>query len=120
MKNSHELGVWGEIQAARFLWKKGYRLLERNYRSRYGEIDLILENEVYLVFAEVKLRKSARYGTPAEAVTAKKQEKIRLTALEYLQLHETDKQPRFDVLELYAPEGKNTNPIPIHHIVNAF
>ena len=114
------LGYGAKFRQPDLLWKKGYRLLERNYRSRYGEIDLILENEVYLVFAEVKLRKYASYGTPAEAVTAKKQEKIRLTALEYLQLHETDKQPRFDVLELYAPEGKNTNPIPIHHIVNAF
>ena len=120
MNASHELGAWGEAQAAKFLIQQGYRLLEHGYHSRYGEIDLILENDQFLVFAEVKLRKSGRYGTPAEAVTPQKQERLRLTALDYLRSHETDKQPRFDVVELYAPQGRDTNPIPIHHIENAF
>ena len=120
MAKSNELGVWGEEKAARFLQEKGYRIIERNYHSRYGEIDLILEDDRYLVFAEVKLRKNDRYGTPAAFVTPKKQEKLRLTALLFLQSHETDKQPRFDVIEIYAPRGTDTDPLPIHHIENAF
>ena len=120
MGESRDLGTWGEAQAARYLIKQGYRLLEHSYHSRYGEIDLILENDRFLVFAEVKLRKSDRYGTPAEAVTPQKQEKLRLTALCYLQCHETDKQPRFDVVALYAKDGMETCPLPVRHIKNAF
>ena len=120
MGRSNELGTWGETRAAQFLEEKGFRLIERNYHSRYGEIDLILEDDTFLIFAEVKLRKNARYGTPAACVTPKKQEKLRLTALAYLQTHETKKQPRFDVIEIYAPRGMDTDPLPIHQIENAF
>lgn len=120
MGKSNDLGAWGEAQAARYLTGKGLRLVDKNYHSRYGEIDLVMEDDRYLIFVEVKLRKSSRYGTPAEAVTEKKQEKLRRTALAYLQTHETDRQPRFDVIELYAPQGVETKPIPIHHIENAF
>lgn len=94
--------------------------MEQNYHSRYGEIDLVMKNGTYLIFVEVKLRKNARYGTPAEAVTRTKQEKLRNTALMYLQTHETGLQPRFDVIEIYAPRGMETHPVPIHHIENAF
>lgn len=120
MGRSNELGTWGETKAAEFLTRKGFRLLERNHHSRYGEIDLIMEDDAYLVFVEVKLRSSARYGTPAEYVTWSKQQKLRNTALLYLQSHPTDKQPRFDVIEIYAPRGTDTHPVPIHHIENAF
>lgn len=120
MSRSGELGVWGETRAAEYLQRKGYRLLQRNYHSRYGEIDLILEDADYLVFAEVKLRKNERYGTPGEAVTPKKQEKLRLTALSYLQEFPTEKQPRFDVIEILAPRGTETDPLPIRQIENAF
>ncbi len=108
MSKSSELGAWGEQRAAEYLIRKGYLLLERNYHSRYGEIDLILEHGDYLIFAEVKLRKNDRYGNPAAFVTGKKQE------------HPTEKQPRFDVIEIYAPRGKETDPLPIHQIENAF
>ena len=120
MGRSNELGAWGEAKAAEFLTRKGFRLLERNHHSRYGEIDLIMEDGTYLVFVEVKLRKSSRYGTPAECVTWSKQQKLRNTALLYLQAHPTDKQPRFDVVEIYAPRGMDTHPVPINHIENAF
>lgn len=79
-----------------------------------------MENEEFLIFVEVKLRKNSRYGTPAEAVTRKKQQRLRNTALLYLQAHETSKQPRFDVVEIYAPQGVDTKPLPISHIENAF
>ncbi len=114
------MGVWGESQAERFLTHKGYHVLTRNYHSRYGEIDLILCDDRFLVFAEVKLRRNAKFGTPAEAVTHQKQEKIRITALTYLQEHETILQPRFDVIEIYAPDGMQSDAIRIHHIENAF
>ena len=114
------MGAWGEEQAAACLKRQGFFLIARNYHSRYGEIDLIMENDEYLIFVEVKLRKNDRYGTPAEAVTFKKQERLRNTALLYLQAHETRKQPRFDVIEIYAPRGMDTKPLRISHIENAF
>ena len=120
MGKSNALGAWGEERAAEYLEKKGFKRVVQNYHSRYGEIELIMENDTYLIFVEVKLRKNSRFGTPAEAVTPKKQEKLRNTALLYLQGHETEKQPRFDVIEIYAPKGMDTAPLPIRHIENAF
>ena len=120
MSTSNILGAWGEKQAEKFLTQRGFSVLQRNYHSRYGEIDLIMENAEFLIFVEVKLRKNSRFGTPAEAVTVKKQERLRKTALLYLQTHATKKQPRFDVIEIYAPKGMDTVPLPISHIENAF
>ena len=120
MGKSNTLGAWGEEKAARFLTERGYTILERNFHSRYGEIDLIAEDGEFLVFVEVKLRASTSHGLPEETVTPKKQEKLRLTAETYLQTHETDKQPRFDVVSLYAKDGMETHPLPVRHIKNAF
>lgn len=120
MGKSNTLGAWGEEKAARFLSEQGYTILERNFHSRYGEIDLIVEDQCYLVFVEVKLRASGSHGLPEETVTLRKQEKLRLTAEAYLQTHETDKQPRFDVVALYARDGMETCPLPVRHIQNAF
>lgn len=120
MGKSKELGAWGEEKAARFMIRQGYTLVMRNFRSRYGEIDLIMENEECLVFVEVRLRKSTRFGTPEETVDARKQEKLRLTAEYYLQNYPTTKQPRFDVVALYAKDGMETKPLPVRHIENAF
>lgn len=120
MGKSKELGLWGEEKAARFLIRQGYSIVTRNYRSRYGEIDIIAENEEYLVFAEVRLRKDVRFGTPEETVDQRKQQKLRLTAECYLQEFPTTRQPRFDVLALYAKDGVETRPLPVRHIINAF
>lgn len=120
MGNSNTLGAWGEEKAARFLTERGYTVLERNFHSRYGEIDLIAEDGEFLVFVEVKLRASVSHGLPEETVTPRKQEKLRLTAETYLQTHETNKQPRFDVVALYAKDGMETFPLPVRHIKNAF
>ena len=74
----------------------------------------------YIAFVEVKLRKSSGYGLPREAVTAEKQRKLRAAAEIYLQGNPTKLQPRFDVAEVYAPQGMNT-PVPeITYIENAF
>ncbi len=120
MGKSNTLGTWGEERAARFLTEQGYTIVEKNFHSRYGEIDLIAEDGEFLVFVEVKLRASVSHGLPEETVTSRKQEKLRLTAETYLQTHETDKQPRFDVVALYAKDGMKTHPLPVRHIKNAF
>ncbi len=70
MANKTELGTWGEAIAAEALRSRGFTVVEQNYRSRYGEIDIIAENREYLVFAEVKLRKSAYFGAAREFVDA--------------------------------------------------
>ena len=79
MKSKTALGAWGEAIAAEALRSRGFTVVERNYRSRYGEIDIIAENREYLVFAEVKLRKSTYFGAAREFVDARKQEKLRAT-----------------------------------------
>ena len=112
-------GSWGEERAARYLCLRGYRILEKNYRCRFGEIDLIARRGGYLVFIEVKLRKDARFAEAREFVGHAKQERILKTAQLWLQEHEYDLQPRFDVIELYAPEGERGR-VELRHIVDAF
>ena len=114
------LGKWGERLAADFLRRDGWRIVETNYRCRMGEIDLIAEKGRYLVFVEVKLRKGARYGLASEAVTHNKRQRLRTTAELYLSEHPTRLQPRFDVIEVYAPQGMNTLEPGISRIENAF
>lgn len=114
------LGRWGESVAAAYLQKKRYTIAAANYRCRLGEIDLIVEDKKYLVFVEVKLRKSAKFAQALEYVDRKKQEKIKQTALLYLSQHETEKQPRFDVIEVYAPDGLETKKPKITHLEDAF
>lgn len=115
------LGRWGESLAASYLRKKKYTLLAANYRCRFGEIDLIAENRKYLVFVEVKLRKSADFAQAMEFVDCRKQERIRQTASMFLASHEAlTKQPRFDVIEIYAPDGLKTANPEIKHLEDAF
>ena len=90
-----------------------------NFRTRFGEIDIIAENAQYVIFAEVKTRKNARYGPACEAVTPAKQAKIIAAAQAWLQEHPTEKQPRFDVIEVYGEEGALVPPR-INHLENAF
>src|SRR2546429_10005366 len=78
------LGEEGERAAARFLEARGYRILERNYRTRRGEIDLIAEDGRMLVFVEVKVRLDDRFGGPAAAITRAKQARIARLAQPYL------------------------------------
>lgn len=120
MENKTRLGPWGEQLAAEFLERRGYRVTERNFRTRFGEIDIIAENAEFLVFAEVKLRKTAYFGAAREFVDKRKQEKLRTTAAIFLEEHETALQPRFDVIEIYAPEGMQTKLPRIRQIENAF
>ena len=105
-----------EEESARFLERKGYRIVERNYRCRGGEIDIVAAKGAYLAFVEVKERANRRFGEAREAVTRTKQARLRLAAGMWLSTHDTDLQPRFDVAEIYPGEGKPE----IHYIENAF
>lgn len=119
MLNSRQnLGQSGEDIAAEFLNKKGYTILQRNYRCRHGEIDIIAKIGTTLVFIEVKTRKGAAYGSPAAAVTHKKQRQISKTALYYLAEHNLfDAPARFDVVSIMLAPDLGTD---IEIIANAF
>ncbi len=119
-QRSRLLGQWGEAQAAEFLRQKGFRITAARWSCRFGEVDLIAEDGRFLCFVEVKLRKTAAYGTPGEFVDRRKQEKLRTAALLYLSEHPTALQPRFDVIEIYAPQGQNTQTPELYHWENAF
>lgn len=120
MAKSKLTGAWGEALAAEYLRKRGYQLVASGYRCRFGEIDLIVKDRKYLVFVEVKLRKSAQFAQALEYVDGRKQDRLRTTASIYLSENPTSLQPRFDVVEIYAPEGIQTARPEIHHMEDAF
>jgi putative endonuclease len=120
MGRSKLTGAWGEAIAAEYLRKKRYQIVASGFHSRFGEIDLIAKNRKYLVFVEVKLRKSADFAQAREFVDFRKQEKLRTTAAVYLSEKTTNLQPRFDVIEIYAPEGTQTVSPEIYHMEDAF
>ena len=119
-QESRLLGQWGEDRAAEHLRKKGFRIAAANWQCRFGEIDLIAEDGVYLCFVEVKLRKNAALYQAREAVDARKQAKLRAAAQMYLAWNPTRLQPRFDVAEVYAPQGMETRSPKINYIEDAF
>lgn len=120
MAQNNLTGAWGESLAAAYLRKKGYKILDYSYRCRYGEIDLIAQKGKVLAFVEVKLRKTDTFAQAAEHVDFNKQSKLRSTASLFLSLNPTKLQPRFDVIEIYAPEGMATVTPEIHHMEDAF
>ena len=102
------------------LRRDGWVIAARNFRCRMGELDLVARNKTFLAFVEVKLRKDDRFGAACEAVTLSKQRKLRAAAQYYLMSHPTRLQPRFDVAEVYAPQGVRTETPIIYYIENAF
>ena len=119
-QESRLLGRWGEDRAADYLRGKGFRIAAANWKCRFGELDLIAADNTYLCFVEVKLRKSAAYGSAAAFVDRRKQDRLRTAATLYLSRHPTQLQPRFDVIEIYAPQGEKTARPEIIHLENAF
>lgn len=112
-----EVGRRGEDLAARYLEARGWRILERNYRRREGEIDIVARRGGLLAFVEVKSRRSCAYGVPAEAVTYPKRARIRTLARLFL----AERRPgadtvRFDVVEVRWAEGQAR----INHLEGAF
>ncbi|MFA5516386.1 MAG: YraN family protein [Desulfuromonadales bacterium] len=111
------LGRWGEDAAVRFLRRQGMKIVERNFRTPVGEIDIIARHGSILAFIEVKTRRSNAFGTPQEAVGPFKQRQIVRTAQWYLNNgHGRGLQPRFDVIAV-RPVGEEAQ---IEHIPNAF
>ena len=120
MKGDNASGRWGEEKASQYLKLRGWQIVERNYACRFGEIDLIASRGAVLAFVEVKTRKDKSHGEAREFVTAAKQRRLLLSAEAYLASHETQRQPRFDVIEIYAPQGERTLFPKIVHLENAF
>lgn len=117
VNRNQQLGEAGEAIAARYLQKKGYRILERNYRNNLGEIDIIAKDRGVLVFVEVKSRTSGHWGHPKSSVTPAKQRKISMVALAYLKsTGQTRARARFDVVTVRAAAA---NP-QVDVITNAF
>jgi putative endonuclease len=106
-------GAVGEFDASEYLRKKGYKILEKNYKNNFGEIDIIAMDKKTIVFVEVKMRATLKFGRPSEAVDERKQYKIRSVASFYLLRNRKSDSPcRFDVIEVVGNE--------INHIENAF
>lgn len=95
-----KIGKAGEDYCCKYFQKSGYEIIARNYHSRYGEIDVIAQNESFVVFVEVKTRIEGSPVKAIEAVDASKRKKLMLTAAFYVSKNETSKQPRFDIFEV--------------------
>ena len=116
MDTTKEIGDFGEKVASMYLKKKGYTILKNNFRSRFGEIDIIArDSDGTYVFVEVKTRRNTLYGRPSEYVDYRKQNKIRKTAMYYT--HSDDVDMRFDIIEIIYFQEKIEE---INHIENAF
>lgn len=110
-------GNWGEDAAVRYLETRGYEILDRNYRSSWGEIDIIARYRGALAFVEVKTRHSLKFGRPAAAVTREKQIRLRKTAWCYLRENQVFRyRSRFDIIEILDLYGK----ISLNHLKNCF
>lgn len=115
--NTRRTGDRGETIAFRYLSDTGYELVQRNYRTRYGEIDLVMREGEMLVFVEVKLRSGTDYGDPLESVTPRKQEQVRAVAEQYLaEVQPEFDELRFDVVGILESAGLTD----ITHIKDAF
>ena len=112
-----KVGAQGEDRAAKYLSAHGYRIIEKNWRCRLGEIDLVVKEADTLVFCEVKTRSNQSFGHPLEAITASKIEKLRRLGEAYMQAAaKTDVALRFDVISIIE-NGENSR---LEHIKDAF
>jgi putative endonuclease len=112
-----ELGVWGETLAVQRLEMEGYRIRDRNWRTREGELDIVAQEEDTIVFVEVKARTGRTFGLPEEALTKKKRERLIKTALAYLDAHQlVETNWRFD---FFAIEGSSSGELlRMEHLVD--
>jgi len=111
-----ELGLKGEQLAADYLKKEGCIILFRNYKTPYGEVDIIVKDNDTVVFVEVKTRTNTSFGHPFEAVDFKKQERLKRIALFYIKSINRQPKVRFDIISICYEEGKYQ----IEHIKEAF
>lgn len=127
MSTAQEQGKLAENLACQYLEKKGFKLLDKNYQCRFGELDLIMQDKNSLVFVEVRYRSNSSFGTGAETITINKQSKLIKTASEYLLRHaKLAKYPaRFDVVSMSGSlhgsvENLKAGNLSIDWIENAF
>ena len=127
-KNKKELGSWGEKKARKYLENNNYKIVESNFQTRSGEVDLIAVQDKFIVFIEVKTRRSHSFGQPESSINHRKKDKIRSLANYYLLKHDySDLQVRFDVITIMIRKdrsndsnyGNGTN-FELNHIENAF
>lgn len=111
------LGIEGEDLAVKFLKKKGYRIIERNYKTFVGEIDIIAKDGDTVVFIEVKTRTDDSFGYPFEAVNRRKKQKLKNLALLYLKKQAKEYPVRFDVISIFRKDNGEKE---IEHIKDAF
>lgn len=116
MNESHSLGAKGEQLAAEYLQKKGYTIRERNWRSGKQEIDIVAEDNGFIVFAEVKARGHSFRMHPRDAVTREKQRSMLFAAERYIRAYNINKESRFDIITIIDREDM----FDIEHIENAF
>jgi putative endonuclease len=118
MSKRQDVGARGEKLAADYLKKRGYKIIQRNFRCREGEIDIIAQKGECLVFVEVRTKKNTAFGTPEESVTLSKREKLISLADAYLQAY--DKPPQSWRIDVVAVElGPNNKVLRLEHIENA-
>ena len=111
-------GKKSETEAVKHLKKLGYKIIEKNYKTKIGEIDIIARDKDTLVFIEVKARNSAKFGNANQAVTSKKQKKISMVALQYLKsIKKSNAKARFDVVAVIKDKNKYYS---VEIIKNAF
>ena len=116
--NNIELGRHGEMMARHYIIGKGYKILAKNFTCKSGEIDIIAEKGEYIVFIEVKARRTLSYGYPGEAVNRRKQMRYGSIASTYIRQNRLyNKSYRFDVIEVYVKDRESHT---INHIENAF
>ena len=116
MAQHNELGKMGEEMAARLLVEKNYAIVERNWTFHGYEIDIVAENDCFIVFVEVKTRTSAEWGNPEDFVGTARQRRLVEAADHYLIEHAIDKPARFDIMGVLWKDGK----FEIEHIEDAF
>lgn len=119
MAKHNDLGKWGEDEAAGFLEKKGYAVLERDWRIGHCDLDIVAmaEDSMHLVFVEVKTRQVNDVEEPAQAVDVRKQKNLASAADKYIKLHSFTQEIRFDIISVV---GSPTGEIHIEHIEDAF
>ena len=117
-KYRQTIGKLGEKKAQNYLKRRGYQILETNYRTKAGEIDIIAKEKDCIVFVEVKTRTSEEYGAPAEAVSFYKQQHMIKSAQYYLVRHGGECECRFDVIEVRIPSEGIFKIAKINHLKN--
>ncbi|MBN1383583.1 MAG: YraN family protein [Elusimicrobia bacterium] len=111
-KNTNEIGRSGESLAEKFLKKSGYKIIEKNFRTKFGEIDIISEYRNTIVFVEVRTRKNSDFGVPQLSVNIHKQRRLSLAALTFIKKNLLNSDYRFDIIAICSNK--------IEHIKNAF